>query len=418
LYQSLEWRPLRLVLVSPVYPWRGGIAQHGVLLARALHEAGHDVSVIGYRSLYPRWLYPGADPRDASATALRLPSQVALEPLLRPLWPPSWLRAARAVRSREPDAVLLQWWVPYFAPVLACFASLLGGGPRRVFVCHNVLPHDGGGALDRLLAKLALGRGDGWLVHAASDETSLGALLGEGKIEGRVRRVTLPAFTLVDERPDVPTPSGGLPQGPRVPTSDIAAERAAARGRLELPIEGPLVLFFGFVRPYKGLIDLIDALPQARLALPGLRCLVAGEFWEPAGGYQSRAEELGVADALRIDEGYVPNEAVADYFAAADVVVLPYREATQSAVAPMALAAGRPVIASRVGGLPDLIRDGYTGLLVPPRDPRALAGAIARFFGEAGLAARMHEACAAGRDRLGWAPVVDALVDLAGGDRR
>ena len=386
-----------MVLVSPYHPWRGGIAQHGALLADALHREGHEVRLIGYRRLYPRWLYPGDDPRDPSAAGVEADGEIPRRALLSPLRPLSWWRAVRAIAAARPDVVLIQWWVPWFAPALAAIASgVRTHGARPLFVCHNVLPHDGGGLPDRWLVRSALGRGEGWLVHAASDETLLRALLGSGRTEGRVRRVPLPAFEL----------------GPSA-RGEVSVARWAARDRLGLPREAPLALFFGFVRPYKGLDELVEALPEVVGALPRMRCLVAGEFWEPAERFRRRAEALGVAAALRIDEGFVANERVADYLAAADVVVLPYREATQSAVAPMALAAGRPVIASRVGGLPDVVCHEQNGLLVPPRDSAALAAALRRFFEEPGLAARLGAQAIAGRPRLGWAPVVDALVELA-----
>ncbi len=395
---------LKIMLVGPVHPWRGGIAQHGSLLAAALAEKGHDVEVLGYRSLYPRWLYPGADPREPSG-GVTLPRDIPVHSLLRPLGPITWVAGLRAIRRAAPDVVLIQWWVPFFAPLLAFLGRGMRGRSRRVFICHNVLPHEGGGILDRLLTRFALRSADAWLVHASSDRKRLQMLLG-GAPASALRCVALPAFALRAGATESEEMGGDV--------EAMGDSRAQARARLDLDSDALVALFFGFVRPYKGLKTLIDALPASRSGAPRLQLVVAGEFWEDIATYQKHALGLGVADAVRLDAGYVPSERAVDYFAAADMVVLPYHDATQSGVAPIAMAAFIPVIASAVGGLPDLIRHRHNGLLVPARDAVALARAIVELGTSPALRDHIRANLVAESADRGWGGVVAALEALAG----
>jgi len=185
---------------------------------------------------------------------------------------------------------------------------------------------------------------------------------------------------------------------------------AQARQILGLAADEPILLFFGLVRPYKGLADLLQALSRVRAELP-VRLLVAGEFWEDDTVYRKLVHDLGLDDVVIFYNAYVPDEEVPAFFAAADVVVLPYRQASQSGVVALAQALGRPVIATHVGGLPGMIADGRTGLLVPPSDPEALAEAILRFYRER-LGPIYEAALANGRESRSWDRLIVAIEDL------
>lgn len=387
---------MRLVVIGPVWPYRGGIAQHTALLARALTDHGHDVRLLTYRRLYPRWLFPGRTVIDPSTQ----PVAAAAEAIVAPLWPLSWWTAARAVRRAEPDAVIVVWWVPFFAPFVVGLRWLLGRAPGRpplVLVCHNVLPHDAGHGVSRWLTGLALRRADGWLVHATPLVEAVAALVGpRARRPGAVARAALPLHHLA-------------PDGPPTATGAPTAARAGAAS------DPPTLLFFGLVRPYKGLDVLIDALALARAEVPGLRLVVAGEFWQPASGFAAQAARRGVADAVALRDGYVPNEAVAALFAGADAVVLPYRAATSSGVLTLAIEHGVPMIVTAVGGLPEVVVDGDAGLVVPPGDPAALAAAIVRLFREPGLAEALRTGARRARGRIGWDAYVAALTALVSG---
>lgn len=379
---------MRIAILGPTYPYRGGISQHTMLLAHHLRTA-HDVTLVTFSRQYPAWLYKGRtdqDPSDASPATAE-----AGERLLDPLNPLTWWRTARRIRAAWPHIVVIPWWVPFWAPSVATVAGLVRRwtGAEVIFLCHNVLPHDGGNLLDRTLTRAALRWGTGFIVHAETDAGALRRLVPDQATEGRVARTLLPAFTLAPP-----------------------ADRAAARSALAVPEGACVALFFGFVRPYKGLAVLLDAMPAVLAAVPNAYLLVAGEFWAPAAHFQARAARLGIADRVRFDDRYIPNEAVGPYFAAADVVVQPYLEASQSAVVSLAVDLGVPVVASRVGGLPEAVAEGVSGLTVVPGDPALLAAALVRVFTEPGMLARLRHGTAEARARFGWEHTVAAIEGL------
>jgi glycosyltransferase involved in cell wall biosynthesis len=182
------------------------------------------------------------------------------------------------------------------------------------------------------------------------------------------------------------------------------------RARQELGVEGRVLLFFGLVRAYKGLSNLLRAFALVSQRLPAT-LLVVGEFYDDRAPYDDLIASLGIGDRVRVVDRYIPDEDVATYFSAADLVVLPYQSATQSGIVQTAFAFARPVVVTAVGGLPDVVSDGVTGYVVPPEDPPALAAAVERFFVE-GAAPRMTDAIRAEASRFTWAGCAAALVEL------
>lgn len=383
---------MRIALIGPGQPFRGGIAQHTDLLVQALGVA-HEVTHIGFRRQYPRWLFGGRSDRDPSAPA----REGRAERILDPFAPFSWWRTARRLTSLSPDLIVVQWWVPFWAPsfggVLRIYRLLVRRPAPVLFICHNVLPHEHPGRLLRGAIRRILLRADGWMVHGAPDEAVLRDLLGgdlerrEADGRQRVFRGFLPLFSV---------------------SPAVAPE--AARSELGLPSTAPVALFFGFVRPYKGLDGLLAAWPLVLRALPVARLLIVGEFWEPLKDFRARASALGVVDSLTIIDRYVRDEELGTVFGAADLVVMPYVTATGSAVAPLALHFGRPMVATAVGGIPEAVTDGVSGLLVPPGDPAALADALVRVLGDPRLRQRLAEGAAGERERFGWPELVARIV--------
>jgi glycosyltransferase involved in cell wall biosynthesis len=365
-----------VTIVGPVYPYRGGIAHYTAELAAQL-AAAHTVRVHSFRSLYPRWLFAGRSQLEPQKT-VGVAAGVATDYWLIPWWPPSWARVRREWAACKPDLVIFQWWVTFMAPMTAWLADRARQlGIPVVAVCHNVLPHERR-ALDARLARWALGPMDRLIVHSPAEKE-----LAESLFRGKdVRAVA-------------------FPQSARI----SAWTRATARARLGL--EGRLILFFGFVRPYKGLPDLIAAMPAVLLDGPAT-LLVVGEIWQGRQDLAQQLAGLGLGDEVRLVDRYVSTDEAAMYFAAADVVVLPYRHATTSAAVQMAFAFGVPVIATRAGSMAEAIDDGVTGFLVAPEEPSGLAQAIRRFFREE-RAGPFRAAIAEQRQRFSWEAVVDCL---------
>jgi glycosyltransferase involved in cell wall biosynthesis/SAM-dependent methyltransferase len=327
--------------------------------------------------MYPAWLFPGKTERDSSSE-LRI--EESAEHLLDGLNPFSWHRVALRICALDPDMVIFPWWTSFFAPPFRTIARAARTSTNAtvLFICHNVIEHERR-FYGTVPARLALRRGHAFIVHSESDRNSLLRLLPDAM----VRKGFLPV-------------AGSFLR--TAPTRDDA-KRA-------LGIKGNVLLFFGFVRPYKGLRCLIESLPEVLREID-VTLLVAGEFWEDRADYQRMIHDLGFQDKVKLVDRYIPNEEVATYFTACDAVVLPYVGASQSAVVQLAYEFARPVIATTAGGLPDVIEHGTTGYLVAPGDSHALGRAIVSFFRETDKNA-MEENCKQKARELSW----DALVEV------
>lgn len=370
---------VKIAVVGPVYPFRGGIAHYTTLLAAHL-SAQHETRLYSFEQMYPQWLYPGRSQIDPSERPL---AAVEARRWLIPYWPFSWQRTTRDWSVWQPERVIIQWWVPFMAPMTAWLLSQARRlGIHSTLICHNVLPHEEK-AIDARLIRFALGRADQLVTHGQPDRERALKLLPHAQ----VKVAALPSYA-------------GLRAG------DWTHDRA----RAELSLTCPTLLFFGFVRPYKGLLDLLDALP-AVLAEIDVELLVVGEIWGDAALYRERVLALGLTERVRFVDRYVSNEEAALYFAAADLAVLPYRDATGSAVLQLAFGLGVPVVATRTGGMSEAVEDGVTGLLVTPGDVAGLSRSIVRYFRE-DCSAAFRAAIERSQQRFGWDRLIAVMLDL------
>jgi glycosyltransferase involved in cell wall biosynthesis len=377
---------LTLCLVGPTYPYRGGISHYNTRLAGELAKR-HEVHLVNFSRLYPEFLFPGKTQYDESERALALDS----ERLVDSMNPFTWARAGLRAAGLRPDATIFQWWHPYFTPALAKIGwtlRLLGRG-RNIFICHNVVPHERSW-VDQLLSRIAFTAAHGFVVQSSEDRGNLLRLRRRAKVIVR----PLPLFDFFKQ--------GEL-------------DRTEARRRVGAG-ERPLLLFFGYVRPYKGLRYLIEALELVRAKLDA-ELLVVGEFYEERTPYQELVDELGLGHAVRFVDRYVGNEEVEAFFVASDLVVLPYVSATQSGIVQISLSFDRPVVVTAVGGLPEVVAEGKTGFIVPPEDPPAIAAAVVRFF-EEGWSERMASCFASEKRRFSWEAMADALEEFIAQLRR
>jgi D-inositol-3-phosphate glycosyltransferase len=370
-------RPLRVAVVAPMWPYRGGIAHFATAMARNLVGRGHDVRTVTFSRQYPERLFPGKTQLDGGPPPPGVPRA---DRLLDTLDPRTWTRAADEIADGGTDVAVIHYWMPFVAPALGTLArALRRRGVRVVTVVHNALPHEPG-PLDRPLARYALSAADGLVVMSTGVRADVGRL----GVRVPVREAAHPAYDHF---------------GAAVP-------RAEARATLGLPHDAPVLLFFGFVRRYKGIGVLLDAMPAVVAAVPGVRLVVAGEFYGDEGALRAQARPLG--DAVRFDADYIPDDRVGLYFGAADAVVQPYLSATQSGVAGVAFHFGRPVVTTDVGGLAADVGD--AGIVVPPNDAAALADALVRVL-SGDTAARLG-ALASQRGRASWDSLSEAVEEV------
>ena len=375
---------MKIVLVGPSHPLRGGIAHYTACLNEALRQ-NHKTKtlVISFSKLYPRLLFPGRTQRDESQVTLSTP---ALH-ILNPFRPKTWRLAVDRIREFDPQVVVFQWWHPFFGPCYSHILGRLGGSIRSVFLCHNVFPHEtprlpGASLAVRRLIGRSFGKVDGFLVHSHELASDVRRFNRKAPVE-HIFHPVYDVFARTAKTTDQPTRS----------------HNAKAR-----------MLFFGKVRPYKGLEVFMQALSQLKGRLD-FEATIAGEFYIPKGPMQAIALQSGISDRLKWIDEYVDNERVEGLFRGTDLVVLPYLRATQSGVVPLAYAFNTPVLVSDVGGLSEVVRHGQTGYLVPAGDPARLAEMILHFFSE-GEAPRMRANIETFKKTLSWGQVVEAIQSL------
>ncbi len=373
----------RIALVGPAAPFRGGIAQFTDTVAAGLRGRGWSVHMTTFRRQYPKMLFPGTSQFDAAR-----PAAPDTQRLIDSIGPATWIAAARTIAERRPAGVVFQYWTPFFAPAYGVMARRLAKrGVRVAAIVHNVYPHERRHGLVSPLAGYFLKQCGALLALSdlvAADVQALG--------------VAAPVHTS-------PHPVYGHFGDP--------LPRAEARRRLGVPEHADVLLFFGFVRAYKGLRTLLRALPRVRARRPAVRLVIAGEFYEDERAYRDLIASLGLAEAVLVRGEYIPEAEVGLYFSAANLVVQPYESATQSGVAQTAWHFDRPVVTTDVGGLAEVVTDGVSGYVTPPGDPEALADAIVRYF-EENREAAFAEGVRRERERFSWDPVLDALETMLG----
>ncbi|MEM3658410.1 MAG: glycosyltransferase [Candidatus Hadarchaeum sp.] len=327
---------MRVALIGPVYPYRGGIAHYTTMLYRALRERGHDVLMVSFKRQYPRWLYPGRSDKDPSKRPLVVEDAKYWIDSLNPF---TWLTTFWRIWRYQPDMIVLQWWTTFWAPVwwtigtLARFLRI-----PLLYICHNVLPHE-------------TGWWDPWLVRCVLRE---GAFFITQSLEEKQRLLSLlPGVDVFV----VPHPVYDMFTSQKWPKEE-------ARRRLGLPMDALVLLFFGIVRGYKGLKDFLIELSRAPYQEPaGIRVLlvIAGEFWDDKSSYLQIIQDMGLGEQVVIEDRYIPNEEVPLYFSAADALVAPYRQETGSGVIQMARGMGLPVVRS----LTQIFNDNENNALEP-----------------------------------------------------
>jgi glycosyltransferase involved in cell wall biosynthesis len=354
------------------------------MLYRALREREHEVLLISFKRQYPQWLFPGSSDKDPSQKSLKVEEARYWIDSLNPI---TWLVTFWRMRRYGPDTVILQWWTTFWTPVwfvLGLLHRLLLRRPLLI-ICHNVLPHEARW-WDSLLARSVLSLGTRFIVQSLDEKEKLLALVPKAQVAVALH----PVYDMF--------------AGDRIPKAD-------ARKHLDLPLDTPILLFFGIVREYKGLKDVLAVLPGIEAQLEKLTLVVAGEFWDDKRPYLEMIDRLGIGHLVVIEDRYIPNEEVGLYFSAADVLVAPYRHATGSGAVQMARGFGVPVITTLVGEMSKVIADEAAGMLVPPGDSEALSQAIVRYFLERRVSTSRTEALAH-EPALTWKWLVSVVEKL------
>jgi glycosyltransferase involved in cell wall biosynthesis len=369
---------MNIVIIGTAYPLRGGIAHYNALLYRELSRS-HTVHIITFKRQYPSLLFPGKTQLETGGELLRVPS----ETLVDSINPFNWFFVAKRVKRLKPDLIIFKFWLPFFGPCFGTITRLVRRGTttKALFICDNVVPHEKRPG-DRLFTRYAFGPVNYFVVQSDAVEHDLKSFWPRA----RYRKVPHPVYNIF-----------GTP---------IAKEEA--RTRLDISATR-VILFFGYIRKYKGLHVLLEAMKL--LNDTGVHLLAVGECYDDEQAYRNQIAALQIQDRVTLLTDYVPNDQVGVYFSAADVVILPYLSATQSGIAQIAYNFDKPVIATTVGGLAEVVIDGETGYLIPPDDSPALAQSIKKFFEEE-KADRFNRNVEREKKRYTWEAMVKAIEEL------
>ena len=370
---------MKIAILSCFYPFRGGISQFNANLLTELGKA-HDVKAFNFSRQYPDFLFPGktqyVTPDDEAVP-------IESEALLDTACPFTWGRTARAIRKWGPDLLILRYWMPYFAPSLGYVARRMPDSCKVVAILDNVVPHERH-FFDAPLTKYFLSGVDLCVTlceEVAKDLLSL-------RPDARYTVLPHPVYSHFGQK----------------------MERGEAEASLGLKPGMKNILFFGLIREYKGLDILLEAFGKLG---PVYQLIIAGEPYGSFEKYQKLIDGNPGKDRIKVFGQYIKDSEVSRYFSAADVVVLPYRSATQSGISSIAYHFELPMIVTDVGGLKETIGDRGTGIVVPEGTPECIAEAIENYFADGSIRPGCIESIKAEKDRLSWERFCRNLTNFA-----
>jgi len=339
---------MKITLIGPVYPYRGGISQYHSQLAKALIDNNHEVQIISFKRQYPIWLYPGKTDKDPSPPTISIDATYILDPLD----PTTWVKAIKEIKKFNPEKIIFQWWTSFWALAYTFLTNRLRGKVEITYLIHNVFPHERR-FFDSFLAKLALRLGDSFIVLTQREKEKLSLLIPSAQ---NISVCSHPTYTMLNH---------------------LRISREQACQQLGLDSTTTIILFFGFIRPYKGLKYLVDAVYKLKnQGYNSFSLVIAGEFWEDPEIYVEQINQTGLEQNVVIHNRYISNEELAKFLSAADLFVAPYIGGTQSGTIKLAMGFNLPIVATEEIGT-DLEESKYPNfILVPSKNSQALADAI------------------------------------------
>ncbi len=341
-----------VVIVGSAFPLRGGLANYNERLAKAYQQAGYQVKIFTFSLQYPNFLFPGKTQYSDEAA----PSDLDIEVVLNSVNPLSWIKLGLKIKKMKPDLLITKFWIPFMGPSLGTVARIAKGNKftKVVSIIDNIIPHENRPG-DRFLAQYFVKSVDGFICMSQ-------AVLDDLE-------------TFDSKKPKIFTPH------PVYDNFGDLMPKAAAKAELNLDIDVSYLLFFGFIRDYKGLDLLLLAMADERIRKANIKLIIAGEFYTDEQVYRDIIAEHQLENQLILATEFIPDSRVGYYFNAADLVVQPYKTATQSGVTQIAYHFEKPMVVTKVGGLPEIVPHLKAGYVVEV-EPLAIADAIIDFYQE------------------------------------
>ena len=343
----------KIIIVGPAYPYRGGNSLF-VSFVYDILKNNFDVKLYNYKLLYPSILFPGKTQYDESGKNIK---QAPNERLVNSINPFNWIKVASSIKKENADLIVFDWWHPFFSFCHFTISFLIKSYFKNkiLFITENVISHEGN-AVDKILTKFGLSNASAFLALSEKVENDLKFVAKQRK----VYRSELPIYDCYN--------------------FDEKKKLTNTKKDLGFDEDSKLLLFFGYVRKYKGLDVLIDALAELIKKDNSYKLLVVGEFYDDEKYYQDKIKSLKLDKSVKILNKFISNEEVAKYFEPADLVVLPYRSATQSGILNLAYGFLKPVLVTNVGGLAEFVDNGKTGYVIKPDSQKDLVEGIINFF--------------------------------------
>lgn len=328
---------MKIIILGTAWPYRGGLATFNERLARQFMSEGHEVEVWTFTLQYPSFLFPGK----TQYTNEPAPRDLVIRRELNSCNPFNWIRVGRAVRKAAPDLLICCYWMSFFAPSYGLVSKMAhrNGKTKCVALVHNMIPHEPS-ILDKLFAPYFVKRQNGFVALSESVVKDIEAISHQHSAVSSPH----PIYDHYGERM----------------TKEEACNALGLDGKKDY------MLFFGLVRAYKGLDLLLDAFGKVKDSLPNLQLIIAGEFYEDEDKYRTQIANLGLTERVIIRNEFVPDGDLRKYFGAADLIVQPYKTATQSGVTQVAFHFEKPMLVTNVGGLGEIVHDHKMGYACAP----------------------------------------------------
>ncbi|MBN8670211.1 MAG: glycosyltransferase [Chitinophagales bacterium] len=373
---------MNITIIGSAHPLRGGgIATFNERMAEVLQEQGHKVVIYSFSLQYPSFLFPGK----SQFTDEPAPKGLEIRSVINSVNPFNWLSVGNRIKNEKPDLIIVRYWLPFMGP---CFGTILrrvrkNKHTKIVAITDNVIPHEHRPG-DMAFTKYFLKSADAFLAMSKD-------VLKD-----------LKQFT---DKPSVFSPH------PVYDNYGNAVGREEACKKLGLNPADKYILFFGFIRKYKGLDLLLDAMKDERIKQAGIKLIVAGEFYGDGDTYLQQIQQNGIGDSVKLFTEFIPNDEIKYYFSATDLVVQPYRTATQSGITQVAYHFEKPMVVTNVGGLAEVVPDGKVGFVTAP-DPTEIATAIIHFFQPDSLP-NLQQNIAAEKQKYSWDTLLTNLLGIA-----
>ena len=369
----------KVIIIGPAFPFRGGIANFNNALAQEYYDRGDQVTLYSFTLQYPGFLFPGTTQYESGEA----PKNLKIKTLINSVNPFNWINVARKINAEKPDYVIIRYWLPFMAPCLGTIARLLNKKIKILAITDNVIPHEKRIG-DTLLTRYFVKSCDAFLSLSAS-------VLDD-----------LSKFTNTTYKKFIPHPIYNV-FGDKIP-------KAKALENLGLNSEDKHLLFFGFVRKYKGLDLMLKAMGDSRIKAMGIKLIIAGEFYDDKTEYTDMITNLGIEDKIIMKSDFIPAEKVKNYFCAADMITQTYRTATQSGVTQIAYSFDRPMLVTDVGGLAEIVPNNKVGY-VTSQNPTEIADAIIDFYTN-NKEEYFSDNTRLEKKRFSWEFFVEGLVEL------